>query len=699
MYWVYDIETYRSPFTFSIIRADGKFKNTFEVSHRKNEIDRVLKCLDYLRDNGHVMVGFNNIGFDYPVLHRIASIPKSKLSKDGLVLSEIIFDIAQEQINSMREERFGNTIKESEWIVPQVDLFKIHHFDNKARSTSLKALEFNMRSETIEDLPYDFRTRLNDDQIDNLIKYNEHDVAKTLDFFNASKEQIRFREELTKKYGRNFMNHNDTKIGKDYFTMRLEEEGVQTYKISSDGRKVPNQTKRSYIFLKDCVFDYYDFQRPEFKSVLEWFKFQKIKETKGVFTDVPEHRLGEVAKYAELTTKRKKFKGEPSDKDIALFKEQYPCGWVEEVELKSGKNKKSYWMNWRVAENLNVVVNGFRFDFGTGGIHGSVDTKIVRENKKWMIMDADVASMYPNIAIANEVYPKHLGQSFCRIYKDVYEQRKSYAKGTAENAMLKLALNGVYGDSNNQYSIFYDSQYTMSITVNGQLSLCLLAERLLNIPECKIVQVNTDGVTVAIPRKQKELYDEICKGWEQSTGLQLEFAEYSKMFIRDVNNYIALYTNGKVKYKGAYVYEGLEWHKDHSALIVPMVAAKHMIEGVDIGEFIRNHKNKFDFMLKAKVPRSSKLVLDYCNGIDYELQNTIRYYVSNEGAKLVKVMPALESKEDSGDRRIGINREWNVKVCNDMKDYDGDLNYDFYISEAKKLVIPDQMKENNERPA
>ena len=56
-------------------------------------------------------------------------------------------------------------------------------------------------------------------------------------------------------------------------------------------------------------------------------------------------------------------------------------------------------------------------------------------------------------------------------HEDVYNQRKSFAKGTAENAMLKLALNSVYGDSNNKYSVFYDPKYTMNITINGQLSL------------------------------------------------------------------------------------------------------------------------------------------------------------------------------------------------------------------------------------
>ena len=111
--------------------------------------------------------------------------------------------------------------------------------------------------------------------------------------------------------------------------------------------------------------------------------------------------------------------------------------------------------------------------------------------------------MYPNIAISNRVYPEHLTEKFCDIYEDVYNQRKSFAKGTAENAMLKLALNSVYGDSNNKYSVFYDPKYTMNITINGQLSLCLLAEKLLTIEGLKIIQVNTDGVTVVVPIGRK----------------------------------------------------------------------------------------------------------------------------------------------------------------------------------------------------
>jgi DNA polymerase elongation subunit (family B) len=334
---------------------------------------------------------------------------------------------------------------------------------------------------------------------------------------------------------------------------------------------------------------------------------------------------------------------------------------------------------------LNVVVDGFRFDFGTGGIHGSLNSKIAKQTSTYQIVDADVSSMYPNIAIANNVYPEHLSKKFCEIYKDVYEQRKSYGKKTAENAMLKLALNGVYGDSNNQYSPFFDPMYTMKITINGQLSLCLLAEKLLTIEGLKLIQVNTDGVTVALKRNTREHYDKICEDWQKQVGLQLEFAEYDKMYIRDVNNYIALYTDGKTKNKGAYEYKDLGWHKNHSSLVIPMAAEAHMLHGVDIREFITNHTEKFDFMLRTKVPRSSRLVLVMEDGTEIQQQNICRYYPCKSGGKLVKIMPPLEAGGE--ERRLSIDADWFVKPCNDVEDFVGDIDYDYYVAEAEKLVI------------
>ena len=529
--WIYDIETYKSAFTFGVIRADGKHARVFEVSSRLNELERIYACIDYIEANAGRLVGFNNVGFDYPILHEVLISRSRWLAKSGRQVAIDVHKLAQKQIDSFKDNGFGHSIKTEEQIVPQVDLYRIHHFNNKAKATGLKMLEFNMRMDNIEDLPYAVDAELTADEIDKLKTYNMHDVRCTLAFYLKSLTQIEFRDNLSIKLGRDFTNADDTKIGAEFFQMKLEESGVKLHKFK-DGKKVMMQTKRDKIAIKDCLFKYYKFDRPEFQAVYDWFSKQVITETKGVFSDIEEHNLGEVAKYANLTVKRKKFKSAPTERDTDEFKNEHPMGWIEVEELKAteylfdanGEHvmdypldsdgcpdlskkrkkvrvaKKSYWGCYRIAETLNVLVDGYRIDFGVGGVHASLSEKIASAGKTYMLRDADVSSMYPNIAISNKIYPEHLGAEFCVIYQDMYEQRKSYAKNTAENAMLKLALNGTYGKSNDKYSVFYDPKFTMSITINGQLSLLMLADRLLQIPKLKLVQLNTDGLTVAMTR-------------------------------------------------------------------------------------------------------------------------------------------------------------------------------------------------------
>ena len=559
-FYVYDIETYKEVFTVSVIRADGKHKNTFVCSKWQNDIERIFKFMDFCRENDCFAVGFNSLGFDYSVLHDVLELRnKNKVPKTGLGIAHKVFEFAQKQIDSFKDDGFGRTIKIDERYFKQIDLYKVHHMNNKAKRTSLKMLEFVMQMDNIEELPFDIEAELSEQDIKKLVAYNEHDVSATLRFFLASLSQVQFRLDLGEKLGKDFSNADDTKIGSEFFEMRLEEAGVKLYRFQ-DGRRVLNQTKRNKIKVKDCLVDYYVFHHPEFQAVYNWFGKQVITETKGVFSDIEEHELGELAQYAELTTKRKKFKSKPDENELRAFYEEHPMGWVEEEELKAteyafdenGEHlwefvldedgcpdlskkpkkkripKKSYYGCWRIAETLNTVVNGYRIDFGVGGVHASISEKISRENHRYMIRDADVSSMYPNISISNRLHPEHLTEKFCDIYKSLYEERKSYPKGSAENSMLKLALNSCYGKSNDKFSVFYDPKFTMSITINGQLSLLMLADRLLQIEGLKLIQLNTDGITVALLRETEEQYNTVCKQWEKDVGLELEFADYSK---------------------------------------------------------------------------------------------------------------------------------------------------------------------------
>lgn len=702
--FIWDCETYPNFFSMAAVYANGQGMRTFEISERKNEVHEMLEFLRKVAIGDYRLVGFNSLSFDYPVLHYI--LEKSKESKvKGVPLKITALEIykqAQKVIDSMKFNKFGSTIKNDEVKVKQVDLYKIHHFDNKARSTSLKMLEFNMRSESIEDLPYPVGKYLTHSEMDDVLEYNKKDVIETLKFYGHSLEAIRLRKELTETFGFDCTNFNDTRIGKELFVNRLEANrpGI-CYKEEWDSksqrmkRKI-QQTKRKSINLGECILQYIEFDRPEFKAIQNWFSKQIIEETNGVFGDIEEHDLGEVAKYAKMRVKFQKMncpeqgsknkRYVPTSEHIEQLMQLHPMGWVEMSELKSPKGAASYWFCWNVAETLNIVIDGFRYDFGVGGIHGC--KKGVSQSKgSKKIYTLDVASYYPNLSISNKIYPEHLDLLFCNVYKGLYDERKTHPKGSSMNAALKLALNGTYGASGDEFSPMYDLKFMMSITVNGQLSLCMLMEKLINQVGAEIIMCNTDGFEFIADESDKDKIDQLVEEWETLTGLTMEGDVYSKMMAANVNNYVAVFENGKIKRKGAYEYEELDWHKNQSALVIKMAAVHELLEQGTAEQFIRNHKNEYDFMLRTKVPRSSKLVLVDEFGNDQPLQNICRYYPSTTGGgKLVKLMPALPGKESEGDRRLSIDKEWNMTPCNNMVDFSWNINYDYYISEAKKLV-------------
>lgn len=623
--YIYDEETYPNFFSIGMKCATTGDRWTYEISDRINQTGELLAFMTVICGQGGRLVGFNNVGFDYPVLHLLLKNPTATYAD--------LYNKAMSIINTDWNDRFSNMVWESDVIIPQIDLFKIHHFDNSNRRTSLKQIEFALRMDSIQDLPFPPGTILTDEQKDITLHYMQHDIDATHEFYLHTVKQIEFRDTLSVKYDHNFMNYNDTKIGKQYFIMQLEKllPGSCYHKVA--GRKEPRQTPRPQIVLADAVFPYVRFRRPEFKRICDYFRSQTISQTKGVFDD------------------------------------------------------------------LTCEINGFEFVFGLGGIHGSVSARTVCSDDESVLIDLDVASYYPNLAIANRVFPAHLGVQFCDIYKDLYEQRKATSKKDPINAMLKLALNGVYGDSNSRFSPFYDPLYTMTITINGQLLLCMLAESLIDIAGLELIQINTDGLTVKINRKLVPLLESVAASWEKMTGLVLESVEYNRMFIRDVNNYIGEYTDGTLKSKGAYQHDApadrkpTGWHQNLSSLVVAKAAEAALVRGENIESFITSHPDPFDFMCFAKVPGGSHLVVFPDGGDDIQIQSKSRYYYSKNGFNIMKIMPPLPKQikvnPDAPDRRFAIpgTKLFKVNIANEYTPPD-DIDFSWYIKEAHKLVDP-----------
>jgi hypothetical protein len=391
-----------------------------------------------------------------------------------------------------------------------------------------------------------------------------------------------------------------------------------------------------------------------------------------------------------------------------------------------------------VLKGVKANVGGLDFHFGTGGIHASVTPQRIIATDEWWIVDVDVEGYYPSAAVANGVAPAHLGDAYVREYGKLKPERKEWQKRKGKKCVeansLKLAGNGVYGKSNSPYSCFYDPQYTMTITINCQLMLCMLAEWLLAVPTLQIIQANTDGITYRIHRDYEPMAIEIRKRWEAFTCLTLEDVRYRRMWIRDVNNYVAEDLKGKLKQKGAYWHpdplnyaqsisesQPPAWHKDLGNCISIMAAVAAMVHGIPPEVFIRAHTNKFDFMLRAKVGRSDRLMLG-----NSELQRTSRYYVANQGAALRKISPpslpgnaqhgafkkangvneadylrvmnangwqhdptvCTKNKSKYEDRVTAFEAGWLVAECNNADAFDfANVNYRYYVEEARKLII------------
>jgi len=700
---VYDLESLPNIFTAAF--SNGSL---FEISWMKNEVNDLINFLSEVDE----LVGFNNLEFDYPLLHFV-------IENRNHITAKLIHEKSTQLVKTPFGQGWRNRIWDDQQYVKQIDLRLIHHLDNINKLTSLKALQFAMKLKNIKEFSHGFDSCLSLSEIGELKKYNVNDVESTVAFFNESKLEIDFRREFEKDTGIKCMNFNDGKLGEKYFEKELEKKNPGC--IYTNGKK--NQTPREPPFdippklILDGSYDEFlpvECHLPDKPSnqceIAEPKRedFKTDRQYKSAFKKFPEKKKKLEKKSENLLKKWSKDCDEKHNQNLEAV-------WIPvkdilfdyvSFERPEFKEVLEAYRNYNITKTKGgfkkiCTVNGFNFVFGQGGIHGSIKNSTVRSNDEFLIRDIDISGAYPDIAIKHGLYPLHLGEKFCGVYKDVFERRKKFKKGTALNKALKLSLNSVFGNSLNEHSIFCDPLFGMQITINGQLLLAMLTEQLMKLDGLRIIQINTDGLTFVYPRKFTSWVESVEKWWMDSTKLNLENVNYKAMFVRDVNNYISWAEDGSMKRKGAFGYDKnvpgeLGWHKNHSGLIVPKAAEAFLTTGVDVDEFICNHNDPFDFMMRGKVNRTDQLVTVDDDGIETEQQTLIRFYFSKLGSELFKYMPPLKKERDLAKIE---NREPNrrrnayqgskgrkIRVCNHIEDFGNDIDYSYYISEAQKLI-------------
>ena len=131
----YDIETLKSAFTITLVNRDTKEVKQFVIHQDKNDLTEMCNYILSLKG----MIGFNVIGFDYPVIHYILLNYKKWTNLSNKEIIDLIYAKAQEIIEAQnsfdKSAKWRVQVKPSEILIPQLDLFRIWHFDNKARMT------------------------------------------------------------------------------------------------------------------------------------------------------------------------------------------------------------------------------------------------------------------------------------------------------------------------------------------------------------------------------------------------------------------------------------------------------------------------------------------------------------------------------------------------------------------------------------
>lgn len=304
-----------------------------------------------------------------------------------------------------------------------------------------------------------------------------------------------------------------------------------------------------------------------------------------------------------------------------------------------------------------------------------------------IIRNYDVGSYYPHLMTINGYTSRNIPDP--KIFSDVLERRmQAKAAGdTATANALKLVVNTTYGASLNQYNDLYDPLMGRSVCISGQLYLFELANHLYrDIPDLRVVQVNTDGVMIEFDDSQIERVREITDEWQQRTGFELEEDKISKIIQKDVNNYIEVQDNGKAKLKGGYLVRGIAkagaFNVNNSAIIVATAIKEYFVNGTPVETTIGECADVHQFQLIAKAGSMYEGVYHEVGGEMFPTQRVNRVYATKSTmyGTLYKKRPGADTYAKLGN----LPEHCQIDNNNELTIDSVDINY--YIDLAKHRI-------------
>lgn len=409
---------------------------------------------------------------------------------------------------------------------------------------SLKLYGGRLHCKRMQDLPYDPGTRLVQEQAEQVTLYCVNDLDNTALLLAELSPHIELRQSLGQQYGKDFRSLSDAQMA----------EAIINHEIAKATGSWPRPPQNPPSACSYQIPGYMRFQTAQLQHALQLVGSCQFELAEFIEDD------------GEGTTKSKKAK---------LPKE------IKDLKLEIGKSV---------------------YRMGIGGLHSTESEVSYKADEETLLLDIDVASYYPNIILNQRLFPLHLGEVFLEVFKDIVDRRLA-AKRAGEKKVsegLKIATNGTFGKLGNEYSTLFAPDLLLQVTLSGQLSVLMLIEilELMGIP---VVSGNTDGIVVHCNVGQYPIIQDIVKQWEKMTGFTTEETRYKAIYMRDVNNYIAVkYKQNKdgswtnevdgCKTKGAYCERGSAQNsvlsKNPESLICSDAVQKLLTDGKPVEETI-----------------------------------------------------------------------------------------------------------------
>lgn len=257
--------------------------------------------------------------------------------------------------------------------------------------------------------------------------------------------------------------------------------------------------------------------------------------------------------------------------------------------------------NQDYSATLDFDIAGCPHKCAWGGLHGA----IAQYAGDGYFINVDVESYYPAEMIAHELLSRNVQNP--SKFKGIRDHRieLKHAKDPRQKA-LKLVINGTFGASKDKFNALYDPRQANMVCVNGQLMLIDLMHKLVRDAGAEIIQSNTDGVLIRMPDGFDggpdafyDRVDDVAYEWEHRTGMGLEFDEFTRVYQKDVNNYVLVAADGSMKTKGAYVKK--LGPLDYDLAVVNKALVEYMVHGVPVEDTIAADDDLIDYQRVVKV--------------------------------------------------------------------------------------------------